>query len=268
MKKYLKISTSLAILFTLAFLGTAQGQCNLTAQISIPTEPPYVLCPGETITLTGVAVGGTGPFTYAWLSGETTQSITISPPWVGGVQLEITDAAGCTATVYLHVKAYLWSIGIYFPFEECSGAELVTYPVFPNGTTYLWSTGQTTNNIIALTSGTYTVTATSPNGNCTATASNTVTIPSVTTPTISAPSTLCSGGGNVITLTNAIFYNSFVWSTGATTEDITVTSAGTYTVTVTEGAGCTGTASVTIAGGLGLTGIPSPMTSCAPQMVR
>ena len=38
-------------------------------------------------------------------------------------------------------------------------------------------------------------------------------------------------------------FTSYLWSTGATTAAISVTTAGTYTVTVTNASGCTATAS-------------------------
>ena len=53
--------------------------------------------------------------------------------------------------------------------------------------------------------------------------------------TCAVPSTILTASGN----------GTYLWSTGATTASITVTTAGTWTVTVTGPNGCTSTASVT-----------------------
>jgi hypothetical protein len=64
-----------------------------------------------------------------------------------------------------------------------------------------------------------------------------------TTPTITAggPTTICAGGSVTLTSTAE---SSYLWSTGATTASINVTTAGTYTVQVTNAAGCQSTASL------------------------
>ncbi|MEN9304571.1 MAG: hypothetical protein RL264_3000, partial [Bacteroidota bacterium] len=72
----------------------------------------------------------------------------------------------------------------------------------------------------------------------------TVTVnPTPTTPTISAggPTTFCSGGSVTLTSSSA---TGNTWSNGATTQAITVTQSGTYTVTVGS-AGCSSTSANT-----------------------
>src|SRR5688500_11849953 len=57
------------------------------------------------------------------------------------------------------------------------------------------------------------------------------------TPTItpSGPVDLCTGGSVTLTATAGV---SYLWSNGATTQAIVVTTAGSYVVTVDDGAGC------------------------------
>ncbi|HOY31350.1 MAG TPA: PKD domain-containing protein [Bacteroidales bacterium] len=90
--------------------------------------------------------------------------------------------------------------------------------------------------------GTYTLTVTDAD-NCSGTI--TVTIGSVPdlTPVITGPATICAGGSAV--LDAGANYISYSWSTGETTQTITVTSAGTYTVTVAD-ANCSGAGSITL----------------------
>ncbi|MBK8845750.1 MAG: SprB repeat-containing protein [Bacteroidetes bacterium] len=110
--------------------------------------------------------------------------------------------------------------------------------------TYLWSNSATTQST-SVTPGsttTYTVTVTGAGG-CTATSSVTVTVNPLPTPVISGSNPLCAGGS--VTL-DAGAYTSYLWSTSATTQTISVNTAGTFTVTVTDANGCTGTASYTV----------------------
>lgn len=56
--------------------------------------------------------------------------------------------------------------------------------------------------------------------------------------------TICAG--NSVTLNAGVGFASYVWSTGASTQTIPVSAAGTYTVTVTNANGCSGLASAVI----------------------
>ena len=60
--------------------------------------------------------------------------------------------------------------------------------------------------------------------------------------TISGILNVCSGS-TVLTASPGVFY---LWSNGAITRNVTVTTVGTYTVTITDSDGCISTASVTI----------------------
>ncbi|HEX8040885.1 MAG TPA: hypothetical protein VF490_17130, partial [Chryseosolibacter sp.] len=66
---------------------------------------------------------------------------------------------------------------------------------------------------------------------------------------VSGSTSMCPGGSVVLTASTAICSGpySYSWSNGATTESITVTTPGTYSVTATSSDGCSGTsAAVTI----------------------
>ena len=55
-----------------------------------------------------------------------------------------------------------------------------------------------------------------------------------------------SDGGIEISLTNAVAPISYIWNTGATTEDLVDLTAGSYSVTITDGTGCSVTQNYTI----------------------
>jgi hypothetical protein len=122
------------------------------------------------------------------------------------------------------------------PTTFCAGGSVVLTSSSASGNT--WSTGATTQSITVTTAGTYTVTVTVSGCTSAPSAGTTVTVnPIPPTPTITpgGPTTFCTGGSVVLTSSSA---SGNTWSTGETTQSITVTTAGTYTVTVTA-AGCT-----------------------------
>jgi hypothetical protein len=114
--------------------------------------------------------------------------------------------------------------------------------------TYVWGNSLGTNatiNVSPTNPTTYTVTVT--NNNCTATASQTVSVQASPTATISGPTTVCLGDGVTLTANGG---NSYTWSTGtsASTPDNTIYPVVTVTVTVTAslGANCTASATQTV----------------------
>lgn len=177
---------------------------------------------------------GTG---YLWSTGATVQSITVSS--AGIYTVVITDNTGCTASQSIAINS---GISGGAPVISASGAttfcsgDSVTL-TSTAAVNYIWINGSTTQSINVKTSGTYYVVASDNNG-CTASSNAiTVTVKSKPNPVItpSGPTTICFGSSVTLSSSTAAVYQ---WSTGATTKNITVSSAGVYTVTVTNGVGC------------------------------
>jgi PKD repeat protein len=98
----------------------------------------------------------------------------------------------------------------------------------------VWSTTATTATITVTTSGTYSVTVTDVNGCAATSAATTVNVSNAPAPTINATATqACSG--DVVTIT-ASTSDSYLWSTGATTQSIEVTATATNVNVVTTNA--------------------------------
>ena len=132
------------------------------------------------------------------------------------------------------------------PTTFCAGGSVTLTSSSASGN--LWSTAETTQSIVVTTSGTYTVSVTVAGCTSAPSAGTTVTVnPLPPTPTITpgGPTTFCTGGSVTLTSSSA---SGNLWSTGETTQSIVVTTAGTYTVTVTSG-GCTSapSAGITVA---------------------
>lgn len=103
------------------------------------------------------------------------------------------------------------------------------------GASYLWNNAATTQSITVTTSGTYSVVVTSPGG-CSASGSINVTLN--TPPVVNLGPDITQCGGSVLLDANNPG-NSYSWNTSATTQTISVSSSGAYSVVVTDVNGCT-----------------------------
>lgn len=215
----------------------------------ITANGPVDLCQGESVVLSAPA----GYASYLWNSGQTTQSITVTSSGVYNVV--VTDAFGCSSlpsanvTVTVNLIPATPVITASGPLNFCAG-DSVTLSAPAGFATYLWSNGETTQSILVTSSGVFTVTVGSIEG-CTSLPSAPVTVvvsPYPATPVIVAngPTTFCNGGS--VVLTASAGYISYLWSNGETTQSITVTISGTYSVIVTDASGCSSqpSASVTV----------------------
>lgn len=137
----------------------------------------------------------------------------------------------------------------------CQGQSVVLQSSSSVGNT--WSTNETTASISVSTAGTYFVTVT--NGACSGTSNSIVVTvtntPSTPTITASGSTTFCEGE-NVVLTSSASTGNS--WTGGSTAQSITVTTAGSYTVNVTEN-GCVSASSSPIV--ITVNPLPTPTIS-------
>jgi PKD repeat protein len=126
----------------------------------------------------------------------------------------------------------------------CAGAS--TTLTSSSGTSYLWSNGATSQAITVTTAGTFTVQVSNASGCQSAASAATITTVNVlpATPTISGITTFCAGASTTLTSSSG---TSYLWSNGATSQAITVNSPGTYTVQITNAAGCTSLSSTATA---------------------
>jgi hypothetical protein len=203
---------------------------------TISASGATTFCAGGSVTLTSSAGSG-----YLWSTGATTQSISVTTS--GSYSVQLISAAGCQSlpsvatAVTVNPKPATPTIAASGTTTFCEGGSVTLTSSAGSG--YLWSTGQTTQSIVVSSSGNYTVQVTDALGCQSLTSVGTpVTVnPKPATPTItpSGPTTFCDGGS--VTLTSSAG-SGFLWSTGATTQSIVVTTSGNYSVQLVSAAGC------------------------------
>ena len=238
------------------FLGNS---CNVTsANIADLTLTPNITAPSCVDAADGAidltVSGGVVDYTFAWSTNATTEDITDLID--GTYTVTVTDCRGTTVTQTFTVTDPT-AISITGATTNTTGAgnDGAIDLTVSGGTTphtFLWSNGETTEDLSGLVNGTYTVTVTDANL-CTATESFTIiagcaSTNIVITETITNASVLGNDGAIDIEVTGGLMPYTYAWSTNATTEDISGLVVSTYTVTVTDANGCqaTGTYSIIV----------------------
>ena len=216
---------------------------------------PTVSISGSTDICIGnqnVLNAGSGFSSYLWNTGETSQNISVASAGIYFVKVINSDGCKNTASITT-VFATLATPVITGNLSFCTGGNTVL-DAGAGYSSYSWSTGATTRTITVSTAGNFSVTVTNAGG-CTASASALTSIFTPPVPSISGTPGFCAGGSTVLTANSG--YAGYLWSTSATSQSITVNSAGIFSVTVTDNNGCTGSKSITI----GVFPNPSPVIS-------
>jgi hypothetical protein len=192
-------------------------------------------CAGGSVVLTG-----NGGVSYVWNGSISGNNITVSTP--GLVELTVTDINGCTAITDLTIVEHASPIAdITGSSEFCEGSSVVL--TASGGESYAWNDPSLMgSDITVITGGTYEVTVTDING-CTASASKLITENQRPTAVINGDNEFCEGSSVVLSASGGIIFD---WSTTENTQNITVFTANTYTVTITDINNCTSTASIPV----------------------
>ncbi len=254
------ISASVATTYSVTVSNGAGCLAVANASVSISSAPvasivgTLSVCAGQSTTLTA-----TGGSSYRWSTGATTSSITAAT--AGPYSVTVTAGTGCSAvTSATLVVNSVPTASIAGNLSICAGQSTVL--TANGGSTYRWSTGATTAAITASTAGTYSVTVSSGAG-CSAVASANVVVNALPTASISGNLSLCAGQTTILT---GIGGSTYRWSTGATTAAVSVSTAGTYSLTVTSGAGCSALTSASVmVNAVPVASIAGNLSICAGQ---
>lgn len=239
--------------------GTVSVVLSAAPSVSVASSSPS-LCPsGQTAVLS--LSGNTG--TYLWSNGATTSTTSVSGP---GVYTATVTTASCgTATASISVGTIPSpTIAISAPTNSiCSGGSVVL-TANSNTSNYLWTGGATTQTVSVNTFSTVVTTT-----NVCGSAQATFTLNVFPLPTVSVTPnqvTLCSGQTATLQATsNSVV--SYTWSTSAHTSSVQVSTAGVYTINVSNSCGTAmTTATVTIGAGIPtLTIVPTSTLLCSGQ---
>jgi SdrD B-like domain/Secretion system C-terminal sorting domain len=229
---------------------TNANGCTATATKTLSPAPSIsaiaavaAICGGESTQLTA-----NGGVSYVWNTNATTASINVSPSATAIYTVTATAANGCTksATVEVVVRDLIINTSLTANnLTSCTtnnGSILVNATGNSGALQYRINGGawQSSNTFTGLGAGTYIVEVSYVGNFCAYSfATATLTAPSAPTAEILSNGLICGGNAATMTAQGGV---SYLWNTGATTAVITSATAGTYTVTVTNAAGCTATA--------------------------
>jgi len=203
-----------------------------------------------------VSASGTAPYTYLWSTGATTATATGLA--AGIYTVTTTDINGCEITNTIEVPnlgnipALTVDNAGWVGCSETGGG--VINLTTTGGTTaysYSWSSGETTEDLVGVPAGTYTLLVTDAN-NCTDTEVITISQPSVMDLSISSQTDLTCFGDNsgVVNadLSGGQTPYTTSWDTNPVSTGLSIgnLAAGTYTLTVTDDLGCIKTANATL----------------------
>jgi len=245
----------------------AHNICGTTSQIcrdvyvheAIATASASPVCEGGALEL--FASGGVS---YYWTGPSGFTSSSANPIIFNATALNnngiytvtVTNEDGCTATANVSVSVGAPPVltGTVISPAAC-GQPIGSIDLNPSGGSgsysYDWNNGATTQDLTSIPAGNYTVLVTDIVTLCST--EETYSVFDLDGP-VASPATndlSCYGDSNgsidlTVTQSPAQTPYTYLWSNGATTEDIAGLSAGEYSVVVTDKNGCKGAASVTI----------------------
>lgn len=239
--------------------------------LTLLTQGVAVSCTSEaTGSISTTATGGTGSYGYLWSDlGNTNPTRTGLA--AGTYSVTLTDANGCqtSQSVSLTQPSAL-STALSLTHVACADGSTgsINLSVTGGSTPYsfTWSDGNSGQNRTTLPAGTYVVQVMDQNG-CRVTATASLTQPQPLRLFEVVTNVVCNGGINgqiTLTASGGTSPYSFTWNDSNTNQNRSNLTAGTYSVTATDGQGCTQSLSTTVSQPLALSmGLESTTILCA-----
>ncbi len=227
---------------------------------SLKNAPDKSVCLSDSVQIGNKARGLGQPFTYSWSPSTGLSDPAIPQPFANPAEdteyiVTITNIAGCATLDTVQVTVLPLPEPEIIPdgplqFCESGG---VTLSLDNYYSPILWTTGETTEQITVNKTGTYGVTVTDSNSCDGYTEVKVIASDSLLPVIAGGNQGVCKGDSVLLTTENK--YQSYEWSTGDTTESITVYEDSEYFVRVTSEDGCSGTSQKFI---LKLNPLPDP----------
>jgi hypothetical protein len=224
------------------------------------------ICAGDCSSISATASSGTPPYTYLWNPniGSGAGPYSVCPTSTTTYTVTVTDAASTSATASVTVAVNPLPTATLTPngtLSFCGAIGLTLNANIGSNLLYAWYLNgvlipsATADNYFATAAGDYQVQITDANTGCSAWTpiASVVSSPPFAV-TVTSTGGMCNSGiivtgypGQPIVLNaDATGAVSYLWSNSATTQSISVTTSGIYTVVVTDANGCTGIGTDTI----------------------
>lgn len=203
--------------------------------------PDVIMCEDQSTTLIAEVING--PDTWEWSTGETTSSITVSPPTTTTYMVTVTNN-GCTDADTIVVNVQPNTINANAGLDEiiCEGEQVILHGSSGgSNSSFLWSTGQVGPLINVSPTNTTLYTLTVTDGVCSGTDEVEVMVNPAPVADAGPDVNICESSSTLLEASGGTQSNQYVWSNGQNTQSIIVSpsSTTTYTVTVTVD-GCEG----------------------------
>lgn len=222
--------------------------CTASSQVTVTASPgPPVSITGQTRIChdSSTVLKVTNPFSSInWSTGATIDSVIVTGP--GTYTVTITDANGCTNSASQAItQDPPLNVMVTGDITGCAG-EVVTL-TSSSYSSYHWSNGSTQQSTTVIIPNSISLTVTNAVG-CTGRIDlSTFAFPPPTAD-FTGDTVICAGHPATVTVHPSNGSQGVTWSTGQTTETITITTPGTYRVTIND-TNCPGVDSIVIHNG-------------------
>jgi hypothetical protein len=214
--------------------------CQDRDTVNVVINAVPVVSLGSDITQCGPVTinAGNAGSTYLWSNNSTNQTLTTTVS--GTYSVVVTNVNGCTGSDAINITSNaLPVVNLGTDVAQCGGT--VTLDAQNSGSSYLWSTGPTTQTLVVTLTGNYSVTVTDVNG-CTGT--DAINVDIYSNPVVNLGNDIMQCGSITINAGNS--GSTYLWSDNSTNQTLTTSTTGTYSVTVTDVNGCTGTDAINV----------------------
>lgn len=228
-------------------VGASQPNITITSSIT------SAICSSSTGSAALNTTGGTAPYAYLWSNGGTSASL--SGIAAGTYSVTVTDSTGCAKTQPVTISSTPSTVSLSSVIQAVSCNGGTDGSIYVNATggappyTYTWitppSSGQTIDSLPA---GNYTISVTDTN-TCSKDSTFNIQQPSPLGILSNSSDVSCIGDTNgtiSLTMMGGNTPYSFLWSTGAVSQNISSLPKGIYSVTVTDSKGCSSSITDTI----------------------
>ncbi len=194
--------------------------------------------------------GGIAPYTAVWSNEQ--EGMTLNNAAAGIIYtVIIKDSTGCVGSFSTQFDVLLpMTYNSDIESVKCYGTNSGAIELEMNGGTstytYLWSNGETSQDLLSIGTGTYNVTVTDGNG-CVLTESFEITSPAALVSSVNHVNGAFNQASMIdVTVNGGAFPYSYSWNNGATTEDLVNIPAGFYEVEIVDANGCVSSENATI----------------------